>query len=147
MLDVLRSQSTPLAVATIYDGVPGLDPGLRTALAAFNDVILREAAALGLPVLDLGIVCSEPGDYAAVSPIGPPVQDGCKIACAIAQLVCEQNRDAHGGVHRQHILSKHFLSLRAHAPAGRPGLRRFYRFHRLPARAGAAAPAEPRAYA
>ena len=94
MLDVLRSQSTPLAVATIYDGVPGLDPGLRTALAAFNDVILREAAALGLPVLDLRIVCSEPGDYAAVSPIEPSVQGGCKIARAIAQLVREQNRDA-----------------------------------------------------
>ena len=94
MLDVLRAQSAPLAVATIYDGVPGLDPGLRTALAAFNDVILREAAALGLPVLDLRLVCPEPGDYAAVSPIEPSVQGGCKIARAIAQLVREQDRGA-----------------------------------------------------
>ncbi len=91
MLDVLRAQSAPLAVATIYDGVPVLDPGLRTALAAFNDVILREAAALGLPVLDLRLVCAEPGDYAAASPIEPSVQGGCKIARAIAQLVREHD--------------------------------------------------------
>lgn len=94
MLDVLRAQSSPLAVATIYDNVPGLDPGLRTALAVFNDVILREAAALGLPVLDLRLVCAERGDYAAVSPIEPSVQGGGKIARAIAQLARGQDRNA-----------------------------------------------------
>ena len=43
MLDLLLTQGIPVAVATIYDAVPGLSPGLRTALAPFNDVILREA--------------------------------------------------------------------------------------------------------
>ena len=87
MLNVLLSRRTPLALATIYDGVPGLDPALRTALAPFNDVILREAVAHRLPVLDLRLVCAEPGDYAAVSPIEPSAQGGARIAHAIAQLV------------------------------------------------------------
>ena len=86
MLNVLLSRKRPVALATIYDGVPGLEPGLRTALAPFNDVILREAAAHRLPVLDLRLVCDEPGDYAAVSPIEPSAQGGRKIAAAIAQL-------------------------------------------------------------
>lgn len=87
MLNIVLSRRKPVALATIYDGVPGLDPGLRTALALFNDVILREAVAHRLPVLDLRLVCDEPGDYAAVSPIEPSAQGGAKIAAAIAHLV------------------------------------------------------------
>lgn len=59
MLDVLLSRGRPVAVATIYDAVPGIAPGLRTALAPFNDVILREAAERNLPVLDLRLVCAD----------------------------------------------------------------------------------------
>jgi hypothetical protein len=91
MLNVVLSRRKPVAVATIYDGVPGLDPGLRTALAPFNDVILREAAVHGLPVLDLRLVCGAAGDYSPVSPIEPSAQGGAKIAAAIAQLVREQD--------------------------------------------------------
>lgn len=91
MLNVVLSRRKPVAVATIYDGVPGLDPGLRTALAPFNDVILREAASHGLPVLDLRLICDQAGDYSAVSPIEPSAQGGGKIAAAIAQLVREQD--------------------------------------------------------
>ena len=87
MLNVLLSRKRPVAVATIYDGVPGLAPGLRTALAPFNDVILREAAERGLPVLDLRQVCAEAADYAATSPIEPSSQGGRKIAEVIAELV------------------------------------------------------------
>ena len=87
ILNVVLSRGVPLAVSTIYDGVPGLAPGLRTALAPFNDVILREAAARRLPVLDLRLVCDDPGDYAASSPIEPSAQGGRKIAAAIAELV------------------------------------------------------------
>jgi lysophospholipase L1-like esterase len=91
MLNVVLSRRKPVAVATIYDGVPGLDPGLRTALAPFNDVILREAVVHRLPVLDLRLVCGEAGDYSPVSPIEPSAQGGAKIAAAIAQLVREQD--------------------------------------------------------
>lgn len=84
MLDVVQSWKTPLAVATIYDGVPGLAAGLRAALAPFNDVIVREAVHRGLPVLDLRVACDEPGDYAGASPIEPSEQGGDKIAAVIA---------------------------------------------------------------
>lgn len=91
MLNVVLSRRKPVALATIYDGVPGLDPGLRTALAPFNDVIVREAVAHRLPLLDLRLVCDEPSDYAAVSPIEPSAQGGEKIAAALAQLVREHD--------------------------------------------------------
>jgi lysophospholipase L1-like esterase len=91
MLNVVLSRRKPVALATIYDGVPGLEPGLRTALAPFNDVILREAAMRGLPVLDLRLVCGAPDDYAAVSPIEPSAQGGAKIAAALAHLVREHD--------------------------------------------------------
>jgi lysophospholipase L1-like esterase len=87
MLDVVLSRGKPVAVATIYDAVPGLAPGLRTALAPFNDVILREAVERHLPVLDLRLVCTEAGDYATSSPIEPSTQGGRKIAAVIAELV------------------------------------------------------------
>lgn len=94
MLNIVLSRRRPVALATIYDGVPGLDPGLRTALAPFNDVILREAIAHRLPVLDLRLICDQPDDYALVSPIEPSAQGGGKIAAAIAQLVREQDPGA-----------------------------------------------------
>jgi hypothetical protein len=87
MLDRVLARGLPVAVSTIYDGVPGLAPGLRTALAVFNDVILREAALRRLPVLDLRLVCDEPGDYSPASPIEPSEQGGRKIAAAIADLL------------------------------------------------------------
>lgn len=94
MLNIVLSRRRPVALATIYDGVPGLDPGLRTALAPFNDVILREAIAHRLPVLDLRLICDHPDDYALVSPIEPSAQGGGKIAAAIARLVREQDPGA-----------------------------------------------------
>lgn len=91
MLSLVLSRGLPVAVATIYDAVPGIGPGLRTALAPFNDVILRAAAARHLPVLDLRMVCDDPGDYASSSPIEPSAQGGRKIAAAIAELVLMQD--------------------------------------------------------
>lgn len=86
-LDLLQATRVPFAVATIYDAVPSLDPGLRTALAPFNDVIVREAALRRLPLLDLRLVCDAREDYAAVSPIEPSARGGERIAAAIAHLV------------------------------------------------------------
>ena len=91
MLDLLLAQGTPVAVATIYDAVPGISPGLRTALAPFNDVILREAVLRRLPVLDLRLVCADAADYASSSPIEPSAQGGQKIAAAIGELVQAQS--------------------------------------------------------
>ena len=94
MLELVLAQGKPTAVATIYDRVPGLAPGLRTALAVFNDVIIREATRRRLPLLDLRLVCSEAADYAAVSPIEPSALGAAKIAAAIAALVATHDPDA-----------------------------------------------------
>ncbi len=87
MLELVLAQGHPTVVSTIYDSVPGLSPGLRTALAAFNDVILREATRRRVPVLDLRLVCTEPSDYSTASPIEPSALGAVKIAAAIAALV------------------------------------------------------------
>ncbi len=89
MLDLVMAVGRPTAVATIYDSVPGLAPGLRTALAAFNDVIVREAVRRQLPILDLRLVCIDPNDYAACFPIEPSPLGAKKIAAAIALLTGE----------------------------------------------------------
>ena len=90
MLDLLLAQGSPVAVATIYDAIPGISPGLRAALAPFNDVILREAVLRRLPVVDLRVVCADAGDYASSSPIEPSAQGGQKIAAVIGELVHAQ---------------------------------------------------------
>ena len=84
----LRRRGLPLVLCTIYEGA---FPDVRmqrlasTALTVFNDVILRTAIRGALPVIDLRLVCSDPGDYA--NPIEPSVQGGARIARAIATAV------------------------------------------------------------
>jgi hypothetical protein len=77
----------PTVVCSIYNGA--LEPGraaiARLGVALFNDVILRTAMQLGLDILELRAVCTEPADYA--NPIEPSVQGGLKIARAIARVV------------------------------------------------------------
>jgi lysophospholipase L1-like esterase len=78
----------PTTICTIYNGnLP--DPRharlARVALTTFNDVILRVGFEHGLDVIDLRIVCNEPGDYA--NPIEPSGPGGLKIARAIAMAV------------------------------------------------------------
>ena len=87
MLHALARLRKPTAVCTIYDAIPGLGPEERTALALFNEIILREAASAGLPVIDLRLVCNHAADYSSVSSIEPSVVGGAKIAGAIATLV------------------------------------------------------------
>lgn len=78
----------PTTLCTIYNGnLPDPEHArqVRVALALFNDVILRTAFALGLPVIELRLVCNEPADYA--NPIEPSGRGGRKIALAIARAV------------------------------------------------------------
>jgi hypothetical protein len=71
-------------VCTIYNGNLPEEQArtARIALMLFNDVILRTAFALRLPVINLRLICSEPSDYA--NPIEPSGSGGEKIARAIA---------------------------------------------------------------
>ena len=92
MLHHVLSQRLPTAVCTIY--YPLLpDPILQrlavTALAIFNDVIIREAFAAGVPLLDLRLICNHASDYA--NEIEPSVLGGEKITEAILKLIAEHD--------------------------------------------------------
>ena len=87
MLRQVLAHRLPLAVCTIYDAIPGLSVEAQTALAIFNDTIVREALAVGARIIDLRMACTENTDYSAISPIEPSVAGGRKIAHAIAVFV------------------------------------------------------------
>ena len=85
-MTALLSASKPAMVCTIYDAIPNLVRAQVTALALFNDIIIREAAHQGIPVIDLRSICDEAGDFSAISPIEPSDSGGAKIADAIANM-------------------------------------------------------------
>jgi hypothetical protein len=92
MLQAVLQRRLPTALCTVY--YPRFpDPTLQrlaiTALTVFNDTIIREAFAAGLPLLDLRLICAADADYA--TPIEPSVIGGAKIAAAIAKLVQEHD--------------------------------------------------------
>ena len=87
-------------VCTIYNGNLGGDQGrlARVALTIFNDVIFRTAFERGISVIDLGLACTEPADYA--NPIEPSDLGGRKIAQVIwGSLAEEVNRHPHSRVY------------------------------------------------
>jgi hypothetical protein len=95
MLEAVLEHDKPTVVCTIYDRVPFPDEPTRrvvfTALSVFNDCIIREAVAAGVVLLDLRLVCQDPGDYSSLSPIEPSVQGGGKIAESIAVILTRHN--------------------------------------------------------
>jgi len=91
MLAAVRATGKPAAVCTVYDAIPGLSPAEAAGLAVFNDVIVREATAAGLPVLDLRRVCDRAADYSDLSPIEPSRVGGNKIAAALARLIARHD--------------------------------------------------------
>lgn len=80
------SASKPVMVCTIYDAIPNLTKAKVTALALFNDIIIREAAHQGVPILDLRSICDDASDFSSVSPIEPSDSGGAKIADAITNM-------------------------------------------------------------
>jgi lysophospholipase L1-like esterase len=88
MLSEVRKLRLPVALCTIYyPNFPdaALQRVASTALTVFNDLIIREAFAAGLPLIDLRLICNEDSDYA--NPIEPSAKGGAKIAAAIACAV------------------------------------------------------------
>ena len=81
MLTALLARKLPRAICTVYDPHFPAPP--------CNDCLLREAIRHGLPVLDLRLICTEPGDYA--NEIEPGIPGGRSIAAGILNLV--QNHD------------------------------------------------------
>jgi hypothetical protein len=92
MLDAVAARRLPAALCTIYDGrfpEPAYRRIAAAGLTAFNDLIMREAFARGLPLIDLRLVCNDDADFA--NPIEPSVRGGEKIAGAIATLLAEHD--------------------------------------------------------
>ncbi len=91
LLSELLALGKPLLICTVYDAVPGLTDPIKAALGMFNDVIVREAIRSGVPVLDLRLICTEPGDYSEKSPIEPSSQGGEKLADRLVGAVLEHD--------------------------------------------------------
>lgn len=90
MLQAVLTRKLPTAICSVYHPNfpdPGLQRVLSTALTIFNDVIISEAFAAGVPLIDLRLVCNESADYA--NEIEPSVAGGEKITSTILQLIGE----------------------------------------------------------
>jgi hypothetical protein len=87
MLAEIQQRRLPAVLCTIYDAIPGLSRDAQAALAVFNDVITREAAAARIPVFDLRLLCTEPVDFSPLSPIEPSAIGGQKISSSLARFV------------------------------------------------------------
>jgi len=92
MVAKVLARGLPTAICTIYE--PRFpDPRLQrlgvTALKLFNDLIVREAFARGVPLLDLRLICDRDEDYA--NPIEPSLKGGEKIAAAIHRVLAEHD--------------------------------------------------------
>jgi hypothetical protein len=92
MLQAALDCACETAFCTIYDRVPGLPMPACSALALFNETILREVLGTGAALIDLRNICEDPADYAAVSPIEPSEQGGEKIVRVIARWCQETDR-------------------------------------------------------
>jgi hypothetical protein len=87
MIETLTGLNRHLAVCTVYDCVPGMEGSPMTALAMFNEIILREAFIAKVPVIDLRLICNKSSDYSEVSEIEPSAIGGEKIVRAIVRLM------------------------------------------------------------
>lgn len=86
----------PLVVCTIYNGNftdAAYRKTVRSAIALFNDAIIRTAIDYQLKVIDLRLVCAAPEDYA--NQIEPSSSGAAKIARAIVAAVTASG-EGHG---------------------------------------------------
>jgi GDSL-like Lipase/Acylhydrolase family len=94
MIRLLLQRRLPLIICTIYNGSfpdPQFQRIASTGLRIFNDVIVRVGFELGLSIIDLRLVCTEPKDYA--NPIEPSSVGGKKIATAITRVLLGSKRE------------------------------------------------------
>lgn len=88
MLKKVLSLNLPTTVCTIYfPNSPNefMQKISTSALATFNDVIIRQAFLNHLPLIDLRLVCNEKSDYA--NEIEPSSKGGEKIAETILRVI------------------------------------------------------------
>jgi hypothetical protein len=87
LLDRLAKLPVKVTVCTVYTAIPFHEPQFRrhgaAAIGVFNGIIVGEAGKRGMEVIRLEQVCTEAGDFSAVSPIEPSAAGGRKIVAAI----------------------------------------------------------------
>lgn len=91
MLQSVLQHRLPTTICTIYDGnLDAMQQRLASAaLTIFNDAILRAAFEIGVPVIDLRLICNECSDYA--NEIEPSSAGGAKIARAIINVTVDHD--------------------------------------------------------
>jgi lysophospholipase L1-like esterase len=97
LVRTLRGYSLPLILTMIYEGDFGdevMQKRANTALAGFNDIIIRTAVREELPVIDLREVCRKPEHF--TSRIEPSVEGGERFARMIG-FVLEHHDFTKGG--------------------------------------------------
>ncbi len=87
LAQAIRATRLPAIAFTVYDAVPDLRDVDRMALSLFNECIMRELVAAGLPILDLRLVCDQPHDYSAISPIESSERGGAKITLKLQSIL------------------------------------------------------------
>lgn len=87
MLEKVVAKKRDVAICTVYDCVPDLEPMAHAALSMFNEVILREAVSARVTIIDLRLVCTERSDYSELSPIEPSQMGGAKIAVVVRNVL------------------------------------------------------------
>src|SRR5262249_13114518 len=83
-LQMVLKPGLTLTLCTIYYprlSDPNLQQVAKTALALYNDCIVRAAVLNRLPLLDMRFICDEDGDFS--HEIEPSAAGGAKIAAAI----------------------------------------------------------------
>jgi hypothetical protein len=87
LLDQVTRMRPRLTLATVYTAIPFPDSVFLKhageAIAAYNEIVLREAETRGLDVLRIDLACTDPADYSEMSPIEPSAQGGQKIVDAM----------------------------------------------------------------
>ncbi len=91
MLEMVVAKQRDVAICTVYDCIPDLEPMAHAALSMFNEVILREAISARVTIIDLRLVCTERSDYSELSPIEPSEMGGEKIAAVVGNMLTGSN--------------------------------------------------------
>ncbi len=91
LISQIKQKVDQLIICTIHDNVPGIESRALTALALFNEIILKEAISKGASIIDLRLLCHEKEDYSPISPIEPSKQGSRKIVEQIVKITNEHD--------------------------------------------------------
>lgn len=92
LLQSVCEHEIPTTLCTLYNPrFPGTDARqlTMTAISIFNDAIIQEAVLVGLPILEMRLICDEDTDFA--NPIEPSVKGGEKIVRAMLRVLHEHD--------------------------------------------------------